>query len=167
MIKTTVLNRAVLGKSTCLTCKKKSHHTNAARQFLSRKFPDSTLLIGEDPGFPILGVQSLAKFGSHVFERKKLKFAIAAPKSAPVRFRSAPWPDLKVPLSLTVGKGGVGKTTISAGLAFTQEDIDGLRSTYALSILPPRSTMFSGQRLAMRCSPFLEIPSSVLVRWTR
>jgi len=118
VIKTTVLNRAVLGKSTCLTCKKKSHHTNAARQFLSRKFPDSTLLIGEDPGFPILGVQSLAKFGSHVFQRKKLKFAIAAPKSAPVRLRSALWPDLKVPLSLTVGKGGVGKTTISAGLAF-------------------------------------------------
>jgi arsenite-transporting ATPase len=117
-IKSIILNRAVAGKNKCPACNKKSQQTHAARRFLSGEFHDSQVLIAEDSGSPVAGIQSLARFGEHVFSRKTLNLRAPALRSAPVRFRSVPWPDLDSRLSLVLGKGGVGKTTISAGLAF-------------------------------------------------
>jgi arsenite-transporting ATPase len=51
-----------------------------------------------------------------------LQFRPAAPKQsgkAPIHFVRTVWPKLSAPLSFVVGKGGVGKTTISAGLGYS------------------------------------------------
>ena len=76
--------------------------------------------MGEDPGCPILGIEALRAFGTHIFDAKKLSGSVLtkAPRAAEVKFEPATWPTLETPLTLTLGKGGVGKTTISAALAF-------------------------------------------------
>ncbi len=76
--------------------------------------------MGEDPGCPIFGIEALRSFGAHIFQGKKLSQSIVrkAPKAANVTLEPASWPQLVTPLTLTLGKGGVGKTTISAALAF-------------------------------------------------
>jgi arsenite-transporting ATPase len=53
-----------------------------------------------------------------VFSGGPLKLDIPAPKNPEVHLKAARWPVLKSPLALVVGKGGVGKTTISAALGF-------------------------------------------------
>jgi arsenite-transporting ATPase len=117
-IQNLVLNRAVTGPSSCGICKRRSARTKAARQVLAREFPDSRLLIGEDPGAPIVGAANLAKFAEHVFQGKKLSLASRPPTIVPVRIKPAKWPAAQAPLTFVLGKGGVGKTTISAALAF-------------------------------------------------
>lgn len=115
-----VLNRVVDGKTSCPRCQQRAAQTRAARTFLRKHFPNVKGLSAEDPGCPILGAAALRSFGQHVFAGKKLSRA-ARSKPAKARapeFESAPWPTLETPLTLTLGKGGVGKTTISAALAF-------------------------------------------------
>jgi arsenite-transporting ATPase len=117
-VQNVVLNRVISGQPSCSICTAKSTRSKVARRFLRREFPQTRLLIGEDPGSPIAGLEGLARFGEHVFEGKKLRIASAPHKIALIRFKPAHWPTLTVPLSFVLGKGGVGKTTISAGLAF-------------------------------------------------
>jgi anion-transporting ArsA/GET3 family ATPase len=65
-------------------------------------------------------MEALRRLGAHIFAGKKLpRSIITMPlKTAPLQLESATWPDLATPLTLTLGKGGVGKTTVSAGLAY-------------------------------------------------
>jgi arsenite-transporting ATPase len=63
----------------------------------------------------------LRKFGLHVFAGKTLKWKPIVPKpqkKAQFHLIPATWPKLTAPLSFVLGKGGVGKTTVSAGLAY-------------------------------------------------
>jgi arsenite-transporting ATPase len=115
-----VLNRVVDGKTSCARCKQRASQTRAARTFLRKHFPNVKVLSAEDPGCPILGGAALRSFGQHVFAGKKLpRTAITKPgKARAPELSSTDWPTLETPLTLTLGKGGVGKTTISAGLAF-------------------------------------------------
>jgi len=113
-----VLNRAVTGSPRCRMCQEKAQATRAARSFLEKQFRGVHIYLGKDPGSPILGVGNLRLFAEHVFSGGPLKLDIPAPKSPQVRLKSARWPVLETPLSLVVGKGGVGKTTVSAGLGF-------------------------------------------------
>ena len=113
-----VVNRAVSAPVTCDRCKARERATRKAVARLRKEVPGCGVSIGEDPGFPILGSESLAAFGAHVFGGKKLRLRAAAPKKTNVRLAKATWPSVETPLALTVGKGGVGKTTISAALAF-------------------------------------------------
>lgn len=117
-----VLNKAVAAAGDCENCGVRAADTRAAGRFLKRNFPRLPVLTAVDPGHPILGAAALAAFGAHVFEKKRFTHRIAAPKAPDVQskvgFKKVAWPDLKTPLSLTLGKGGVGKTTISAALAF-------------------------------------------------
>lgn len=113
-----VLNRAVSGKSSCPICRKRGQATTAARAFLRKNFAGKQLFIGEDPGSPILGSTTLAAFAEHVFSGSRLRLNVLAPKSPQAKLKPVSWPKLDVPLSLVLGKGGVGKTTISAGLGF-------------------------------------------------
>ena len=117
-VESVVLNRVVAEQSSCPICSGRSTKAKAARRFLKREFPKSRLLIGEDQGSPIVGVESLANFGEHVFQATKLRTLGRPARSVPIRFRPVLWPTSSAPLSFVVGKGGVGKTTISAGLAF-------------------------------------------------
>lgn len=111
-----VLNRAVLSKNNCKICRSNYQATRAARVFLKRHFPGADLFVARDAGAPVTGAAGLKAFGKHVFSGQPLFWRPKAPRSREVKLNPATWPVLVTPLSLVVGKGGVGKTTISAGL---------------------------------------------------
>ncbi|HXN23122.1 MAG TPA: ArsA family ATPase [Candidatus Dormibacteraeota bacterium] len=113
-----VLNRVVLGQNKCNTCQQKREMTRAGRRFLKKRFPSQELYIGEDSGAPIVGLMGLEHFGRHVFAGKPFRWKPLAPTSRKLRIVRTDWPVLSTPLSLVLGKGGVGKTTISAALGF-------------------------------------------------
>jgi len=115
-----VLNRVVVVGNKCPRCRRKAAQTATARKFLRQRFPEATVLAGQDPGCPILGIASLRAFGRHIFAKRMLPLSISQrpAKRAEVEFAPASWPILTAPLTLTLGKGGVGKTTVSAALAF-------------------------------------------------
>jgi len=115
-----VLNRAVKARSTCQRCQTQAAQTAAARQFLQSRFPQAALFIAQDPGCPIIGAVALRAFGAHVFDHRKLPSSVlrSPAKLARVQLQPATWPRLRTPLTLTLGKGGVGKTTVSAALAY-------------------------------------------------
>jgi arsenite/tail-anchored protein-transporting ATPase len=115
-----VLNRVVVRASRCPRCTRRARATREAQAFLRRKFPKIEVSRGEDPGSPIMGAAALAAFGKHVFQGEKLTIVLEPPRTAETELTSTEWPAMEVPLSLTLGKGGVGKTTISAGLAYRQ-----------------------------------------------
>lgn len=119
-ISSIILNRAVAKASACPRCGARARDTRSAQVFLARNFRRVPVMAAEDNGGPILGVDDLRALAAHVFDGRKLKVR-RGPASVPkLKFAKASWPQLSVPLSLTVGKGGVGKTTISAGLAVHQ-----------------------------------------------
>ena len=114
-----VLNRAVLTPGKCPRCKRLATRTQKAKQFLKREFGAVPLRIAADPGAPILGAEALRAFGGHVFQSVPLRLKLSKlPKTNELEFEECQWPSLEVPLTLTLGKGGVGKTTVSAGLAY-------------------------------------------------
>src|SRR5439155_1615544 len=92
--------------------------TSAAQKLLKREFSRARLFKGEDAGMPILGAAGLAAFGNHVFAGKRMSWKITPPRVKDIHLLKSEWPALDAPLSLIVGKGGVGKTTISAALGF-------------------------------------------------
>jgi arsenite-transporting ATPase len=115
-----VLNRVVTTAGSCKRCQRRARLYRAAKKFIAHRFPNAEICDGDDPGAPLLGVENLLAFGRHVFDGKPLKLRNAYPKrSQPVRFTPVKWPVMNTQLTLTLGKGGVGKTTISAGLAYT------------------------------------------------
>jgi len=113
-----VLNRVVDRPSHCRSCGARSKAATRARRFIRKEFPGVEVRIAEDPGAPIIGTDGLIKFGAHLFSGKLLRWKPRSPSSESLRLQSADWPILDQPLSLVLGKGGVGKTTISAGLGF-------------------------------------------------
>ena len=116
-----VLNRVVLRRSGCSHCRRRAESARNARTQLRREFSSAKIYIGEDPGAPILGVDGLHKFGVHVFAGKPLRWKPITPRARmKAQFQHTPtsWPKLNAPLSFVLGKGGVGKTTVSAGLAY-------------------------------------------------
>jgi arsenite-transporting ATPase len=107
----------------CRRCMRDRESGRRAESFLKKHFPETEILRGEDAGSPILGTKELAAYGAHVFAEKKFtteRRPPAADQNLEQRFERSRWPRLNVPLALTLGKGGVGKTTISAALAFAE-----------------------------------------------
>lgn len=122
-----VLNRVPGGKEAaaeCKFCAQRQRATRSAKEFLRRHFARVPLWTGEDSGSPLLGAAELAKFGAHVFAGSRAPTP-RLPETAgtEIALREVEWPKLSTPLSLTVGKGGVGKTTISAALACQQRKL--------------------------------------------
>ena len=116
-----ILNRVVTSGGKCKRCRKRATECTAALQFIQRTFLNTDILIGEDPGAPLIGTESLRLFGHHVFNGKPLRIKLPQPKrTMSVTFKEVGWPATKTQLTLTLGKGGVGKTTISGGLAFAR-----------------------------------------------
>ena len=120
-----VLNRAVEAEARCAHCRRQAVQTAAARKFLRHVFPSATLLTGEDPGCPILGSAALRVFGAHVFAKRKLPGTVRKKpaKAGRIQLEAAEWPILATPLTLTLGKGGVGKTTVSAAMAYRHRKV--------------------------------------------
>jgi arsenite-transporting ATPase len=117
-IRQVVLNRTIASAAKCERCMLRLKMTRSAEVFLKKNFRGVRLLRGEDTGGPVMGARGLLDFGRHVFARKRIRAAAAPPRAADVGLRASEWPKLSAPLSLTIGKGGVGKTTISAALAY-------------------------------------------------
>jgi arsenite-transporting ATPase len=113
-----VLNRVVQQAARCARCRHRLQAKNQALRFLNKRFPGIPKVIGPDPGNPILGVKLLGNFGTVVFARRAAKLESKPPTSKNLKLKESAWPISVTPLSFTVGKGGVGKTTITAALAF-------------------------------------------------
>ena len=117
-----VLNRVVLEAEDCPHCRYRARQGKKALEFLTRKFPRVPRLIGPDPGNPLLGATQLQRFGDTVFGDRKTNLSAPAPKvkgpKCKLKFIKSQWPEAETRLSFTLGKGGVGKTTVTAGLAF-------------------------------------------------
>jgi arsenite-transporting ATPase len=113
-----VLNRAVPGSQRCPICGPRYAATRDALQFFRRHFPGKHIYIAEDAGAPIMGT-ILRAFGDHVFAGKRFSWS-GLPKAKPkeIRLQRLDWPIMDRSLSMVLGKGGVGKTTISAALGF-------------------------------------------------
>jgi arsenite-transporting ATPase len=124
-----VLNRAVLGSQHCRICRLRHAATCTARVFFRRHFPSKKIYIAEDAGAPVMGAR-LRDFGDHIFASKRFTWKAAAPKARAVQLSHVEWPILDRTLSMVLGKGGVGKTTISAALGFSSR----LRSSEAVDI---------------------------------
>lgn len=113
-----ILNRAVLAAASCRGCHKRVQATRGARRILRKSFPDSKLFVSKDSGFPVIGVDALRIFAAQTFSRARQSLHPTTPKTEPIDLVRSEWPILHTPLSLVLGKGGVGKTTVSAALAF-------------------------------------------------
>jgi arsenite-transporting ATPase len=116
-----VLNRVVTSAdSNCPRCRARALQGKKAIQFLKTKFPRVPRLLGPDPGNPLLGGRLLQRFGDVVFAGAQANLAAPNPKASKskLKFTKTQWPEAKTRLSFTLGKGGVGKTTITAALAF-------------------------------------------------
>ena len=113
-----VLNRVVDRRSRCPTCSAQYREVAGARALLRREFPRRPLRYAPDQGAPILGPLRLVQFGQQVFGDKCSQLKSPAPrKTSKPRLSPAAWPDVPQQLAITVGKGGVGKTTVSAAMA--------------------------------------------------
>jgi arsenite-transporting ATPase len=116
-----VLNRVVMSAGKCPRCRARALQGKKAVQFLKQKFPRVPRLIGPDPGNPLLGPRQLQRFGDTVFTGARANLAAPPPKAPSkhkLKFAKIKWPAAKTRLSFTLGKGGVGKTTVTAALAF-------------------------------------------------
>jgi arsenite/tail-anchored protein-transporting ATPase len=115
-----VLNRVVMVAKDCTRCRARALQGKKAVQFLKQKFPRVPRLLGPDPGNPLLGARQLQRFGETVFAEGRANLAAPPPKVSrrKLKFVKTKWPDAETRLSFTLGKGGVGKTTVTAALAF-------------------------------------------------
>jgi len=115
-----VLNRVIQEARGCPRCRHRAQAARRAARFLRRKFPRIPLLTGPDPGNPIPGLAHLRRFGFAVFENRAAALEAKPPSQdkVPPKMKKIAWPVAKSQLSFTVGKGGVGKTTTTAALAF-------------------------------------------------
>jgi arsenite/tail-anchored protein-transporting ATPase len=136
-----VVNRVVANKTICPRCERRWKQGRAARAFVEKHFRDAEVFSGEDPGCPILGAEALRRFGAHVFQGKGLAKSIHTKPARVGGFGLDPadWPPLTSPLTMTLGKGGVGKTTISAALAYRHRKISTGESVSICSIDPAPS----------------------------
>jgi arsenite-transporting ATPase len=119
-----VLNRVLRRVGNCSLCKKKLKAARQAELFLGKQFRSAKVRIGEDPGFPIMGPDALHRFGEHVFASRRLQLLPQLPKSKrkPSTLLRAQWPALNSRILFVIGKGGVGKTTVSAALGFHERN---------------------------------------------
>jgi len=120
-----VLNRAIVSHSKCDRCAESGRKTRSATSFVKKHFSGANLNIAQDSGAPVVGSEQLLRFAQHVFAGRKPPPGIAPKRSsAKIGFKKTTWPLLRIPLSFSIGKGGVGKTTVSAALAVHQRAAD-------------------------------------------
>ena len=119
-----VLNRALAANKSCPRCSSRAAMTASSLQFIKKNFPGIKTFRGEEAGNPLLGFVSLRAFGDQMFFGKKAAHAAAPPKSRFPRLRKTAWPEAGVPLLFTLGKGGVGKTTVSASIGYHERLLD-------------------------------------------
>lgn len=115
-----VLNRVATEAGRCSHCRRRVLMGKKAVKFLKRAFPRVPRLVGPDPGNPLLGAKLLRKFGEVVFAGGAARLAKEPRRQtkSEMKFSKTHWPATRTRLAFTIGKGGVGKTTTTAALAF-------------------------------------------------
>jgi arsenite-transporting ATPase len=135
-----VINRALRRQTQCPICKQRAAQTRTALQFVKHNFPGLPFHVAEDHGGPVLGARQLRLFGAHAFEAEPLRVAATPPAIArKPKLVPAEWPPLPTRIAWTSGKGGVGKTTISAALAVNQRRLHSSRPVTICSTDPAPS----------------------------
>ncbi len=134
-----VINRAIRHGGRCPGCKQRAAATQRAHKFVTRYFPRLPLHLAEDPGGPPLGADQLRRFGAHVFAGKPLRAHPRPPAAPALKLERVAWPELNTRITWTTGKGGVGKTTISAAMAVNQRARQGSRTVTICSTDPAPS----------------------------
>jgi arsenite/tail-anchored protein-transporting ATPase len=119
-----VLNRAITDAGKCPHCRRRAQMTQKASRWVKQQFPRTRTMVGVDPGNPLLGTELLRRFGESLFDGTIRRLEANAPNSREVKLAKAGWPTANTPLAFTVGKGGVGKTTVTAALAFHSRKSD-------------------------------------------
>ena len=141
-----VLNRVIVGPGKCAPCKGKAAAARVARSRLHAEYRSAKICIAEDPGFPIVGLNDLRQFAEKVFSGKNSKWkAHLSSRTRPPKFKlkPVPWPVLTTPLMLVLGKGGVGKTTVSAALGFRSRAVsDGAVEICSIDPAPSLDDIF-------------------------
>ncbi len=122
-IREIVLNRVIREGGQCGLCKNRARRLGPAITLLRRNFPGVAIRAAEDSGVPIVGAPDLRLLAEHVFGGKRLRLRRVTPSPPELRVATTEWPRLCTPLTLSVGKGGVGKTTISAALALHHRSV--------------------------------------------
>jgi len=114
-----VLNRIIRGRIRCQSCRGKAQAAKSAQRRLKKEY-QADFYFAEDPGVPILGVRQLKNFGDAIFGPKGINWQAPKPSPNPrvPEMKLTEWPTLSAPLTFVLGKGGVGKTTVSAALGF-------------------------------------------------
>ena len=122
-----VLNRIIQNPGCCARCLENVKATKSTQRRLRQRYREAELFFAADPGFPIVGVQLLKQLADTVFGKKQVQWR--SPKIPPrgqgPRLRRVAWPSLSAPLTFILGKGGVGKTTVSAALALHSREASG------------------------------------------
>lgn len=113
-----ILNRAVRRGGHCGTCRAREKATERAQSLLKKEFPNGKFYVAEDSGAPVVGTHGLLVLADRVFAGKPRAWKPLTPRVRPVRLAPTQWPVMSAPLTLVLGKGGVGKTTVSAALGF-------------------------------------------------
>ena len=156
-----VLNRAVSRAGHCPRCRRRAAITASARRFVGKHFPGCRLLTGEEWGEPVAGAHSLYAFAQQIFLGKRVAVPKTKPPSVPqLRLRPVPWPALDAQLTLVLGKGGVGKTTVSAGLGFHSRQASPRQRVTICSVDPaPSLDDIFQQPVANQARPVLGDPA--------
>jgi len=116
-----IVNRVVSRSGSCARCSQRKTAAKSTLETFRRRYPSAARYIAEDPGYPIMGNGLLRRFGDQVFGTSTRSEKWAAPKQKQASrpsFVKTEWPAHNAPLCFVLGKGGVGKTTVSAGLGF-------------------------------------------------
>ena len=118
-----VLNRVPIGtrgNKACPRCERVEQQAKQAERELRKIAPDAPVRTGEDDGAPLLGADRLQEFGEQVFFRRAARRKMPGDTKI-ARFpklTEAPWPELDQAVGFSIGKGGVGKTTVAASVAY-------------------------------------------------
>ncbi len=139
-ISAVVLNRAVRAAGKCPRCRRRAAMTRVARTVLGRHFANCPLLVAEDLGAPVLGTDGLYALARRVFLGKRTPMPKMTPAPAPeLRLDRVPWPAVETRLTMVLGKGGVGKTTVSAGLGVRSRSVHPKQAVTICSVDPAPS----------------------------
>jgi len=132
-----VVNR-VPRAGTCRRCMGRSRTAERVRDKLHGLIPSATFLEGLDNGSSITGAAGLRAFGSEVFGGAPRKLSAPAASLNTV-LRKAQWPVPDTQHTSTFGKGGVGKTTVSACSGYMRARSDLSRAVLVCSVDPSPS----------------------------
>lgn len=103
----------------CSRCKRLCANADLIAEKMLHQEPSLAMYEGRDTGESVAGIRSLSAFARELFSGVP-RLAPSKPKALNLRFKQAEWPRWSSPHVASFGKGGVGKTTLSAAAAYVE-----------------------------------------------